>query len=163
MYVYMYFCIHICIHTYTCIYVYIYVYIYIYICLAKCSLEEALDANVFWRPTLNQGYSSVHCRRNQRPLKLRRQQAPASMGLTVTLSRLIDVAFITSHINTLTHTCVCICVCAYVCVRVCVCVCVWERERERERERKCKWACERDEAKERFVCVIVCFKDCCSI
>ena len=58
------------------------------------------------------------------------------MALTVTLSRLIDVAFITSHINTLTHKCACVCVCAYVCVRVCVCVCacvcVCERERERE-------------------------------
>ena len=37
---------------------YIYIYFYIYICLAKCALEEALDENVFSRPTLNHGMFS---------------------------------------------------------------------------------------------------------
>ena len=37
-----------------CLYI---IYVYIYICLAKCTLEEALDANVS-RPTLSHGMFS---------------------------------------------------------------------------------------------------------
>ena len=49
MYIYIY--MYIYVHTRA----FILVYIYMSICLAKCTLEEALDANVFSRPTLNHG------------------------------------------------------------------------------------------------------------